>query len=137
MEMERTSVRHGPRVDDELKEEIEPLLRGAPIEPRVEEALEKEPAGEDEPEPQEMLQDDGEWQGQSITAQDVRDRSELATYLEPARFPATREELIGAARSHSSPDWVVQSLSRLPAVGQYENMEAVWRALGGPEEQRD
>ena len=48
--MQRGSDKHSPEVDDEMKKETEPLTRGAPVEPHVEEWLQKEPSGDDEPE---------------------------------------------------------------------------------------
>ena len=40
--MERGSDKHAPRVDEELAHQVEPLERGAPVEPRVEEFREQE-----------------------------------------------------------------------------------------------
>jgi hypothetical protein len=53
--MERGNSKHSGRVDDEMEHEVESLTRGAPVEARVEEHLEKEGAGDGEPVPQEVL----------------------------------------------------------------------------------
>ncbi len=45
----RRGDKHAPWVDEALAHDVEPLERGAPVEPRVEEFREQEPAGDDEP----------------------------------------------------------------------------------------
>jgi hypothetical protein len=52
--MERGSDRHGPRLDEEQKREVEGLERGAPTSPRVEEhRMTEDPGGEEEARPPE------------------------------------------------------------------------------------
>ena len=49
--MERRSTKHGPRLDDELKREVQSLERGAPVEAHKEEFREHEGPGDGEPMP--------------------------------------------------------------------------------------
>ena len=53
--MERGSAKHSPRLDDEMEKEVSSILRGAPIEARSQESRMKEPAGDDEPVPEPIL----------------------------------------------------------------------------------
>ena len=46
--MERGSGKHSPRIDDLMDEETQSLQRGAPVEARVEEFLEKEGPGDED-----------------------------------------------------------------------------------------
>src|SRR5947207_14098271 len=88
--MERGSAQHGPRIDDALSEASEPIARGAPVDPRVEEHREQEDtegvagtlAGRDAHDLVEAPDPD-----------EVRARSELARHLRPHVFPARRDEI--------------------------------------------
>jgi hypothetical protein len=88
----------------------------------------------DQPPVAEILQDDRAWEGQAMTAADVRQRSEIARYLRPSLFPAGSDQLAGGARDAGAPDWVIGALRRLPRNVVFRNVEEVWRALGGTEE---
>ena len=55
--MERGSDKHAPRVDEEMERETRSMTQGSPIEARAEESRMKEPPAEDEPTPQEILDD--------------------------------------------------------------------------------
>jgi hypothetical protein len=135
--MERISDKHGPRLDDELRAESQSVLRGAPVESRAQEGREKEGPGEDQPTPQSRPGAAGLfWQGQEMDQDEVEARSNLARHLEPGVFPAGREELLASARETHAPDGVLSLLARLPGEPTFENVQAVWLALGGDEEHR-
>lgn len=52
---------------------------------------------------------------------------ELATYLEDAPWPATKEELIDFALRSGAPMEVVENLDELPDEDSpYENIEEIW-----------
>lgn len=52
---------------------------------------------------------------------------ELATYLEDAPWPATRDELVDYALRSGAPLEVVENLQDLPEEDhQYENIEEIW-----------
>jgi hypothetical protein len=52
---------------------------------------------------------------------------ELATYLEDAPWPATKEELIDYAYRSGAPTELVDNLSELSDEGeQYESIEELW-----------
>jgi hypothetical protein len=76
------------------------------------------------------------WEGQDIDKADVRTREEIAQAIADAGFPASRNLLVGVAKETGAPDWVVDALRRLPPNRSFGTVEAVWEALGGPEERR-
>lgn len=124
--MERSSDRHGPRVDDDLENLTQSMTRGAPLESRAEEEREQEGPAEGDPVPDAVLDGrDDEFQL----------RSEIARHLEPSAFPASRSELIDVARRERAPDEVLRLLEWLPDR-RYENVASVWEALGGHRELR-
>ena len=52
---------------------------------------------------------------------------ELATYLEDAPWPATKEELIDYATRSGSPEEVLENLNEIEDEGDvYESMEEIW-----------
>jgi hypothetical protein len=132
--LERGSDKHAPRVDEELVHEVEPLERGAPLEPRVEEFREQEPAGDDEPVVDARLT--GGRSAGPMDADELEARSELARSVEPSTFPADRQALLESARRNHAPQPVLDRLARLPEGRTFENVEAVWLALGGGVERR-
>ena len=52
---------------------------------------------------------------------------EVATYLEDAPWPATKEELIDYATRSGSPEEVLENLNEIEDEGDvYESMEEIW-----------
>ncbi|MCB9233265.1 MAG: DUF2795 domain-containing protein [Bacteroidia bacterium] len=51
---------------------------------------------------------------------------ELATYLEDAPWPATKDELIDFAQRSGAPDEVIENLRDLQEEGPYDNIEEIW-----------
>lgn len=128
----RESTKHGPLQDDVLKTETEPLRQGGNS--RSEDWRQpEEERGESEP-PTAAPANDPHANGGTppgMDAADVRGRSELARSLQPAVFPADRDRLLQSADETGAPDWVLEALRGLPEGQDYENMQALWRALGG------
>ncbi len=127
-DVERSSDRHGPRIDDDLERLTQSVTRGAPVESRAEEEREQEGPADDEPVPDAVIhrRDAGE---------DFELRSEIARHLEPSAFPASRDEIIRVAQRGRAPAEVLRWLERLPD-GRYPTFEAAWEALGGRRERR-
>lgn len=118
--MDRGSDKHAPLVDDQLKEEAEPLERGAPVSGRAEEFRQtEEPSADDVASPD-----------------DVELRSAIARWLNRVDFPAARDTLVEEARGNNAPADVVDALTRLPDGTTYENAQEIWIALGGRPESR-
>ena len=56
--MERRSDKHTPRLDDELDHETRSMTQGSPLEARAGEDRMKEPPGDDETAPEEIIDRD-------------------------------------------------------------------------------
>jgi hypothetical protein len=123
-------------MDDELERETQSIERGAPVESRVDPAREKEGPGDDQVTAESAVGGEPRvWTGQGIDYGDVRTREQIGQAIADASFPASRSDLLRQAEESDAVDWVVAALRGLPDR-QFENVEAVWEALGGPEEQR-
>jgi hypothetical protein len=104
--MERSSDKHGPRVDEGLKHEPEgPVI----VDPNL-------PAG-------------------SLTHEEVELRRDLARFLERNIFPATKEAIVEEAAEMGAPDNLVAWFKRLPS-GTYEGFPEVWERGSGHTEPR-
>ena len=123
--------KHGPRQDDALKKQTRGLEHGT-HESHAQEWKEAEPSGEDQPRVD--LSPDEEIVGGTAAGmgqRDVVDRSELARFLQPSVFPATAERLTASAAETNAPDHVMRMLRSLPPEERYDNVQDLWRALGG------
>jgi Protein of unknown function (DUF2795) len=132
---ERGSDKHGPRVDEDLQEDTRSLERGAPVESRVEEAREQEGPADGQPVPDARLQG-GRATAASLDLDDAEARADLARFLTPSAFPADREALLADAAANQASAQVLERLQALPAGRTFENVQDVWRALGGAVEHR-
>ncbi len=66
---------------------------------------------------------------------DADRRAELARSIEPHVFPARPEQLLESARGQFAADWILDALSKAPDQT-YANTQELWKALGGPVEQK-
>lgn len=135
-EMEQASSKHGPVVDDEMKEETEGMVR-ANRSTRAEEWHDQEPPGEDQPDVDRSP--DGTLTGGTppgMSETDVEQRSRLAASLDRTVFPANRQRLMDDAEANHAPDAVLDQLRRLPDGREYTNIQDIWSTLGGGTEQQ-
>ncbi len=124
--MERESDKHNPRIDDAMAHEVDSLLHGTAEESRAQEGrLQEDPAVGPGRRYDDVLP------GTELSDADVEQRAELSRHLAAARFPAGREELVAVARDAHAPDDMVEAIMALPGEQVYENVQAVWQALGG------
>ncbi len=129
--MERETDKHSPRVDDAMAQDVESLLKGAPVESRAQESrLQEDP----DVGPGRRFDVDHR-PGLGISDSEADDRAELARHLAAAHFPAGRDELVAAAEASNAPDDVLGALRGLGAGEDFANVQAVWVALGGEAEQ--
>src|SRR5919204_5468680 len=84
-DMERSSDRHGPRIDEELDHLTQSVTRGGPVESRAEEEREQEGPGDDEPTADAVVE---HYDTRDSAGDDFELRSEIARHLEPSVFPA-------------------------------------------------
>jgi len=129
--MERSSDKHAPRVDDELKHELRSIVQGSPVEARANESREQEGPAEGEPTPDALITGGRPAATpDALTHDEVEARAELARHLQPSVFPADRAALIASARTSAAPEELIGRLGDLPD-GTFDHLEAVWEALGG------
>jgi hypothetical protein len=127
--MERASDKHSGRIDDAMKGETAGLVAGN-HDSRIEEWRSAEPSGDDQPSV--GLGADHAVEGgvpEGMDAGDVEVRSELASWLGRASFPAVREPLLGHVMDEGAPERVIELVRRLPAGREFVNTGDVWRAL--------
>jgi Protein of unknown function (DUF2795) len=124
--IERGSDKHGPRMDDQLGHEVEPVIRGdGPS--RAEEWHDPDPVGSDE-----GVRTGGTPPG--MTEDAVRRRAELAAWLGREAFPADAPALRAYLATRAAPDDLVDLLADLPEDHTYEAIGEVWAALHLPRE---
>jgi hypothetical protein len=128
--MDRGSSKHGPRLDEQMAQEVRGTVQGV-AGSRAEEWREPEPAGEDQPEASAVPAGDrrsGTPQG--MTSDEVEQRSTLGRYLDLSALPADREGLRRTAEKNHAPDGMLDALGRLPADRTFETVSEVWAVLG-------
>ncbi|OIJ88312.1 DUF2795 domain-containing protein [Streptomyces colonosanans] len=120
--MQRGSDRLSAHRDDEMKHELQELLRsGHPT--RTEEWQDPEPTADDDP---------AVWAGPVApgSKHSVADmRYEMARILGRTAFPAHRDDLIDALRHRNAPDALVEPLKRLPRSVRYANAQELAKAV--------
>jgi hypothetical protein len=126
--VERQSSKHSPRLDDELKKETESLVRGAPVESRVQEHREAEPAADFDREA--TVRTAPAWR---LGPDEASARRELSRHLRLSVFPAGRRALIAEARENDAPQPVLDVLAGLPDDRAFVTVYEVWAALTEPE----
>jgi hypothetical protein len=130
--MERGSNKHGPRVDEQMSQEVSGLVQGPGTGgSRVDEFRVPEPAGEDQPEA--TTAPAGELRSgapKGMSSRDVETRSRLGRYITMGALPGDRETLVANARDNDAPDDVVAALRGLPPNTRYQTVSEVWAALG-------
>ncbi len=127
--MERGSDKHSRRLDDAMADEVSGLVHGG-HDPRIEEWRSAEPSGEDQPAVS-LGGDDALGGGtpEGMTEADIETRSELASWLGRASFPAVRELLLEHVMDAEAPDAIIEMVRALPAGREFTSTGDVWRAL--------
>ncbi|AZM58985.1 MULTISPECIES: DUF2795 domain-containing protein [unclassified Streptomyces] len=121
--MQRGSDRLSVHRDDEMKHELQGLLRsGHPT--RTEEWNDPEPFADDDPE----VTYGPVTPGRGPTSMESV-RLELARTLSRGVFPAGPRELMRALDRRHAPDALIEALERLPHRARYDNVQEVAEAL--------
>ncbi|MEV5432104.1 DUF2795 domain-containing protein [Streptomyces sp. NPDC052701] len=121
--MQRGSDRLSVHRDDEMKHELQGLLRsGHPT--RTEEWHDPEPAAEDDPE---VFRGPVTPSRAPTSLEAVR--LELARILGRRAFPASGRELTRALREHQAPDALVEAVERLPHRDHYGTVQQLAEAV--------
>ncbi|RKN12183.1 DUF2795 domain-containing protein [Streptomyces radicis] len=128
---QRGSNRLNVHRDDEMKHELQGMLRGDhPT--RAEEWREAEPAADDDPE---LV--DGPVRPRNVVDEEESDREafrhDLARHLRRSVFPAKRRELLVTLFETHASERLVDAVRELPPGHTYGNVQEVTDALGrGP-----
>lgn len=126
--VERESTKHGRRLDEQLGHETASVVQGSPVPAQSRDARRQEDPGE--------VRDGAAVRpevaaGGALGEDEAAARAELAGAVAPARFPAGRAELLGAAVDAGAGGAVLDELRALPEGASFENVQAIWEALGG------
>ena len=118
--MERGNTEHSPRLDDQLKHEVEGMMR-AERPTHAEEWREPEPAGEDQPDPGALGEPDDRQPGTppGMTNEEIQLRSDLAAHLTRATFPADESGLLSHLVDTNAPDRLRDSISGIRVFAGY------------------
>ncbi|WP_020133303.1 DUF2795 domain-containing protein [Streptomyces sp. 351MFTsu5.1] len=121
--MQRGSDRLSRHRDDEMKHELQGLLRsGHPT--RSEEWNDPEPTADDDPQV---------WGGPVVPGDEGASlegvRLELARILGRSSFPAGPVELVRVLRRQNAPDALTEAVAGLPRKERYANVQELARAL--------
>lgn len=118
--MTRDSTKHGPNMDEQMGSEAEVSNEDQGAASRAEEG---------------RLMEDAVDRPLSDLREETQ-RSIIARYLRPSIFPADKESVLQEARDNYALEGVLRALEALPQQAQFENVEAVWEAIGGDAESR-
>ncbi len=117
--MQRGSDRVSRRQDDEMKHELQGLLRsGHPT--RTEEWHDPEPVADDDPE---LASDMTPRPG--LTGEFEKVRFELARHLGRTRFPADRDAVVSMLRHDNAPEPLCERISALAEDSVFANIQEV------------
>ena len=134
--MERGSDKHGPRLDDEMGRETQPVER-AGVDPHGEEWRQPEPPADGESDvTRTPSRVDRGGVAPGLEPGEAENRTEMARHLEPSAFPTDKKGVLRSAAANNAPDGVLGMLARLPDDQRFDTMQDVWSALGGGAERR-
>lgn len=127
--MER-SDKHSPRVDDDLAHSQRSILQGSPVDARLQEHRREEGPGPrpGQPSASSTTADRAPGTSEGLNALEIDLRSELATYVDGAIFPADRDQILLDAQSNHAPEPVIDLIERLPEDTTFDRVQAVWDA---------
>jgi Protein of unknown function (DUF2795) len=134
---ERGSSQHGFRLDDEMSDEVEALIRSG-REARSDEARAMEGPADDEPITDFRIASASDAPGsRALSREEAEERGFLADNLDLKVFPADRDALIASAERKFAPEQILDQLRTLPPGDSiYDTVGEVWEALGGRRERR-
>jgi hypothetical protein len=130
--MERGNSKHGPRLDEQMSQEVSGLIQGPGAGgSRVDEFREPEPAGEDQPGTTTVPAGETRTGApKGMSSEDVERRSRLGRFITMSALPGDRAALVANARDNDAPDDIIADLEGLPEGTRYQTVSEVWAALG-------
>src|SRR4051812_19888538 len=122
MAPDRASSKHGQIVDDSMRHDVEGLVH-AGRETHAEEWRSPEPiAGDRADGSAEATVEDRRGTPPGMSVDDVESRSELASWLGRAAFPADRRNLLDWLREQHAPDPVISEVAAAPGDIQFDSV---------------
>jgi hypothetical protein len=127
--MDRGSNKHSPRVDEQLAEEVQGIVRGR-AGARAEEWKMPEPSGEDQPEIT-VAPDDAYGLGEpdGVGNPEAEELSRFGSYIGRSALPGDRAALEKSARDLQAPDDILELIRRLPADITFHTVTEIWQAV--------
>lgn len=126
--IERTTTKHGHRLDDAMEAEDRSFTTGAPVEARTREDREKDLLDDEAPDPSARPAGSA---GATMTDEELALREELAGALRDASFPCDRNGLIRHLGEADRRSDLVARLRALPADHLYGDVAGVLQGLAG------
>jgi hypothetical protein len=130
--MERGSMKHSPRVDEQMSQEVQGTVQGS-AGARAQEWKMAEPPGEDQLDASIVPAAAGYGRDvpDGVGNADAEAFSRFGTYISLSALPGDREALLRSARDLNAPDDVLARLEGLPASAVYTTVTQVWEAVQG------
>ena len=125
---ERTSTKHGHRLDDAMEAEDRSFTTGSPVEARTREDREKDLLDDEVPDPSARPAGPA---GATMTGDELALREELVAALRDVPFPCDRNALIRHLGEADRRSDLVTRLRVLPADHVYDDVAGVLQGLAG------
>jgi len=123
MSIDRGNSKHGPRLDEQMAQEV----KG---EAHIEEWREPEPSADGQPDTGWISQGHHGFPSGDDRDPDRREeRARVGAYVPRHVFPADRAKLLETAQASHAPDDVIDVLNQLPADVTYPDYPQLWKAL--------
>lgn len=118
-------------LDEQLKDKARSITQGAPVNGRVDERFREEGVGPrpGQPSADRAPADRQAGTSEGLSADQVAERAELATYIQGHIFPAHKEALVESAQQENAPQPVINLLKKLPGDQEFEHFQEVWDAV--------
>jgi hypothetical protein len=126
--IERTSTKHGPRLDDTLEAEDRPFTTGAPVDPHTREEREKDLLDDEIPDPSARPAGTAD---AAVNEEERHVREALAEAIAGAPYPCDRNALIRYLGDADQRSDLVARLRVLPADHVYGGVAEVLQGLAG------
>jgi len=125
------SNKHNRRIDEAMADQDASFLHGAPVDSRLREDLRTEGNGPRPGQASANAEVAGREPGTSegLSAEEVAERAELATYIEGHVFPGDKHALLRSATDENAPQPIISLLKKLPEGQTFEHFQEVWESV--------
>ena len=116
------------RADEQLKHEVEGIIKASPVESRTEAKRQQAPGGDQPDMAPGRRPETAEVEADGLSIDDRHQRADFAGWFRPNGFPATGAEAVAMAEESVAPDWVTEFVSRLDPDERFDNVGQLWDA---------